>query len=127
MVTVKEEFERALQLARRNSELLLGPPSLCSPPNPSETSGPSMSPGHIGQVQMSPPCSLNSLDSSAKAKLEALEVEESRSSQEDAVAGTGTGQISDLSEPGYLFKLSLFQVNIAVWWRKRSVGFNLNR
>ena len=97
MVTVKEELERALQLASRNSGLpSIIPPglsSLCAPTNQSETSGPSMSPDHIGPLQMSPAFSVNSShscsNSLAKVKVEAVEVEESRGHQEDAYTWAG--------------------------------------
>jgi len=100
MVTVVEELERALQLSSRNTNHSLPPiippgtSSLCGPPsNPSETSGPSMSPGHFGPLQMSPAFSLNSSQSSsnslATVKFEAEGVEEPKGHQEDASLETG--------------------------------------
>ena len=102
MVTVAVEIERALQLASANN----GPPvpiiippgnsSMCGPPtNPSETSGPSMSPDHIGPLRVSPAFSLNSShslsDSLTKVKIEAanVEVEEPRGHQEDTSTELG--------------------------------------
>ena len=99
MVTVADELERAVQLSRGNrlSPMITpGPPSLCDTPhNPSETSGPSLSPERIGPLQMSSAFSLNStqscFNSLAKVKVEALEVEEPRGHQGDAgTDGTGS-------------------------------------
>ena len=118
MVTVAEEVQRALQLASVNNGLHLpiippGTSSLCGPPNPSETSGPSMSPDHIGPLQMSPAFSVNSShscsNSLAKVKVEAVEVEEPRSHQEDA--GTGTGRFSSWSKIR-IIALTVFKVEI---------------
>ena len=93
MVTVKEELERALQLASGNSGLPpIIPPgtsSLCGPPNPSDTSGPSMSSDCIGLLRMSPSFSVNSSHSCSKVKSETLEVENPRDHEEDASSGTG--------------------------------------
>ena len=67
MVTVAVEIERALQLASVNNGTPVSPiippgnSSMCGPPtNPSETSGPFLSPDRIGPLQMSPAFSLNS-------------------------------------------------------------------
>jgi len=100
MVTVAEEVQRALQLASVNNGPSVPPiipavtSSLCPPPpNPSDTSGPSMSPDCIGPLQMSPAFSVNSSHSSsnslAKVKIEAQEVDELRGHQEGAGIGTG--------------------------------------
>ena len=101
MVTVKEELERALQLASGNSGLPpIIPPgssSLCGPPNPSDTSGPSMSSDCIGLLRMSSSFSVNSSHSCSKVKSEALEVENPRGHEEDA--SSETGLYSSLSSP----------------------------
>ena len=107
MVTVEEELERALQLSSGNvyngfqSILPTGTSSLCAPPNPSETSGPSMSPDHIGPLQMSPAFSVNSShsrsNSLAKVKIETVEVEELRSHQEDAGLFSSWSKISTVA------------------------------
>ena len=101
MVTVAEEMERALQLSRGNVNSGLPPifqpgtSSPCGPPNPSETSGPSMSPDHIGPLRVSPAFSLNSShslsDSLTKVKIEAanVEVKEPRGHQEDTSTELG--------------------------------------
>ena len=101
MVTVKEELERALQLASGNSGLPPiihpGSSSLCGPPNPSDTSGPSMSSDCIGLLRMSSSFSVNSSHSCSKVKSEALEVENPRGHEEDA--SSETGLYSSLSSP----------------------------
>jgi len=101
MVTVAVEIERALQLASVNNGTPVSPiippgnSSMCGPPtNPSETSGPFLSPDRIGPLQMSPAFSLNSSHSCSssvvevKAKALAVEMEEPNH-QEDACTGTG--------------------------------------
>ena len=104
MVTVAEEVQRALQLASVTNgpspTIPPGPSRLFDePPNPSDTSGPSMSPDSIGPLQMSPAFSVNSShscsNSLARVKIEAQEVDELRGHQEGA--GTGTGLFSSLS------------------------------
>ena len=98
MVTVAEELDRALQLASGISDSSTssppGPPSLCTPDDPLDTSGPSMSPDCIGPLQMSPAFSVNSSlscsNSMVKMKDEAVEVEEPRKeNQEETSIGTG--------------------------------------
>jgi len=98
MVTVAEELDRALQLASGISDSSTssppGPPSLCTPDDPLDTSGPSMSPDCIGPLQMSPAFSVNSSlscsNSMVKVKDEAVEVEEPRKeNQEETSIGTG--------------------------------------
>jgi len=102
MVTVAEELDRALQLASGTSGLSTSSPpvtpSLCRPSDPHDTSGPPMSPDHIGPLQMSPAFSVNSSlsrsNSLVKEKDEAVEEEESRDHQEE----TGIGGKSSLME-----------------------------
>ena len=108
MVTVAEEVQRALQLASVNNcspvpqiippgtSSLCGISNLHNPPNPSETSGPSMSPDPFVPLQMSPAFSVNSSrtysDSLARVKIDVLEVKEPKGHEEDA--GTETGLFS---------------------------------
>ena len=100
-MTVADELERAVQLSSGNLNNGLPPiappgtSSLCGPPpNPAETSGPSLSPECIGPLQLSPAFTSQSCSNSlAKVKVEALEVEEARGHQEDA--GMGTGHFSN--------------------------------
>ena len=86
MVTVAVEIERALQLASVNNGSPVPPiippgnSSMCGPPtNPSETSGPFLSPDRIGPLQMSPAFSLNSSHSQCfqkKISLCGLQIED---------------------------------------------------